>query len=523
MAQKITIYDTTLRDGSQAEGVNFSLMDKIRIAHKLDEFGMDYIEGGWPGSNPKDIEFFETMKKELFQSAKLCAFGSTRRPKRKAMEDELLLKLLEAQTPVITIFGKSWDFHVTHALKVSLDENLDMIAESISFLKKHVDEVIYDAEHFFDGYKHNRDYALKCLQVATEAGASVLALCDTNGGAMPADMIEIMNHVVETIPCSIGIHAHNDAGCGVANSILAVQQGAVHVQGTINGYGERCGNANLSTIIANLRVKLGYDCLKEHSIQHLTSISQYVDEVANLAPNTRSPYVGRSAFAHKAGVHVDAILKHSSTYEHVSPESVGNTRRMLVSELSGGSTIVSKAAKHNIDLTKGSPETKALLKRVAELEREGYSFEGAEASFDLLLMQTAGTYRKLFHINGFRIIVEQHGEDQAITEATVKVCVGDQERFEVAEGDGPVHALDTALRKALYHFYPELKNIKLTDFKVRVVNVSDGTAARVRTIIDSTDGNEVWSTVGVSENMIEASWKALVEGVIYGLLRNPIS
>ena len=513
----VILYDTTLRDGSQAEGVNFSLEDKLRIARKLDEFGMDYVEGGWPGSNPKDIEFFERMKKVRFSHAKLAAFGSTRRPNTSAAEDEQVQMLVAAETPVVTIFGKSWDFHVTHALKIPLQANVDMIADTVSFLAARVPEVVYDAEHFFDGYKKNREYALKCLQAAAEAGAAILVLCDTNGGALPHEVAEIVQAAKASLEAPIGIHTHDDSACGVANSLAAVRNGAVQVQGTVNGYGERCGNANLCAIVANLRLKLGCDCLKPDSLAHLTGLSQYVDEVANLAPNTRQPYVGRSAFAHKAGIHVDSILKHRSTYEHVDPESVGNSRRMLVSELSGGSTIVSKATKHELDLTKKSPETRAILKHVAELEQEGYSFEGAEASFELLLMQHVGTYRKLFDIEGFRVIVERRGQEEPLTEATVKIRVNGQKQLTVAEGDGPVHALDSALRKALARFYPELAEIKLTDFKVRVVNVREGTAARVRTIIDSSDGEETWSTVGVSTNMIEASWHALVDSVLYGL------
>ncbi len=533
-AERIEIYDTTLRDGSQGEGVNFSLEDKIRIARKLDEFGMDYIEGGWPGSNPKDIEFFERMKREPLRHSKLAAFGSTRRPARKAKDDELVRMLVEAETPVVTIFGKSWDFQVTHALKVELAENVAMIHDTVSFLKSKTSEVVYDAEHFFDGYKHNPDYALECVRAAWDAGASILVLCDTNGGTLPHEIGQILTELRDRfmafppgpspnsgsdVAVRFGMHTHDDAACGVANTLAGVQAGAVQVQGTVNGYGERCGNANLMPIIANLRLKLGYECLRADSLEHLTGLSQFVDEVANLAPNTRESYVGRSAFAHKAGVHVDSIMKHSGTYEHVSPECVGNSRRMLVSELSGGSTIVSKAQKHEFELNKKSPQTRALLKRVAEMEHEGYSFEGAEASFELLLMQAVGTYRKLFDVEGFRVIVEQRGTGDPITEATVKVRVGDQERLTVAEGDGPVHALDSALRKALMEFYPELADIKLTDFKVRVVNVREGTAAKVRTIIESTVHESAWSTVGVSTNMIEASWRALVEGVAYGLLR----
>ena len=522
MPERIAIYDTTLRDGSQGEGISFSLADKMRLARKLDEFGMDYIEGGWPGSNPKDIDFFDHMKRARLRHAKLAAFGSTRRPGRAAEEDELLQMLVEAETPATTIFGKSWDFHATHVLKVSLAENLAMIHDSVTYLCKHTGEVIYDAEHFFDGYKHNGPYALKCLEAAQDAGASILVLCDTNGGTLPHEIEEIVHTVRRQMRIPIGIHTHDDSGCGVANALAAVRAGAVQVQGTINGYGERCGNANLIPIVANLRLKMGYDCLGADSLQHLTGLSQFVDEVANLTPNSRQAYVGRSAFAHKAGVHVDSVMKHRSTYEHVDPEDIGNSRRMLVSELSGGSTIVSKAAKHDLDLTKKSPQTRTLLRRVAEMEHQGYSFEGAEASFELLMMQAAGSYRKLFDVLGFRVIVEMRGEGEPITEATVKLCVNGCERLTVAEGDGPVHALDSALRKALLEFYPEMADLKLTDFKVRVVNVREGTAARVRTIIDSADGDETWSTVGVSTNMIEASWHALVDGVVYGLLRRDL-
>jgi 2-isopropylmalate synthase len=520
VGNRISIYDTTLRDGSQGEGVHFSLEDKVRIARKLDEFGMDYVEGGWPGSNPKDIEFFERMKVEPLKRAKLAAFGSTRRPNVKAEEDEQLKLLVAAATPVVTIFGKSWDLHVIRALKTTLEENLAMIGDSVRYLAAHVPEVVYDAEHFFDGYKRNPSYALDCLRAARDAGANILVLCDTNGGTLPHEVSEIVVEVSRELSHPIGIHTHDDSGCGVANSLAAVRAGAVHIQGTVNGYGERCGNANLVPIVANLRLKMEFECLQPDSLEHLTALSQYVDEVANIAPNTRHGYVGKSAFAHKGGVHIDAVLKDSSTYEHVNPECVGNSRRMLVSELSGGATIVDKATKHSLDLTKKSPETRKLLNKITEMERDGYSFEGAEASFELLMMQTVGTYRKLFDLLGFRVIVEQRGPGEPITEATVKVSVEGQERLAVAEGDGPVHALDSALRKALQEFYPELSEIRLTDFKVRVVNMREGTAAKVRTIVDSADHEKSWSTVGVSTNMIEASWHALVDGITYGLLRH---
>lgn len=519
MSERIAIYDTTLRDGTQGEGINLSLADKIRIARRLDEFGTDYVEGGWPGSNPKDIEFFEQMRKFPLQRAKLAAFGSTRRPSQAACDDEQVQLLLAAETPVVTIFGKAWDFHVTHALKVSLQENLAMIGDTVACLAKSGREVIFDAEHFFDGYKRNSVYALDCLRAAREAGASLLVLCDTNGGALPHEVEAIVDEVQRAVGAPAGIHTHDDAGCGVANALAAVRAGSRHVQGTINGYGERCGNANLCTIVSNLVLKMGFECLFPDSLRHLTGLSQFVDEVANIAPNGRAPYVGRSAFAHKGGVHIDAVLKHRSTYEHVDPECVGNSRRMLVSELAGGSTVADKAANLSLSLAKNSPETRALLKKLTEMERDGYSFEGAEASFELLMKESAGRLRKLFDIAGFRVIVEQRGKGEVVTEATVKLLVNGEEHLAVAEGDGPVHALDTALRKALMATYPELASIRLTDFKVRVVNVREGTAAKVRTIVESADHEGPWSTIGVSTNMIEASWRALVEGIVYGLSR----
>lgn len=518
--QRIEIYDTTLRDGSQGEGISFTVEDKIRIARKLDEFGVDFIEGGWPGSNPKDEEFFERMKGVTLRHARLAAFGSTRRAGIPATEDAQLQKLVKAQVPVVTIFGKSWEDHIVHALKTTREENLRMIADSVAFLKSNVPTVFYDAEHFFDGYKADAQYALDCLRVAWEAGAERLILCDTNGGTLPHELIQIVREVIAALPNAlIGIHTHNDAECGVANALAAIREGAMQVQGTINGYGERCGNCNLVPVIASLRLKMGYDCLLENSLEHLTGLSQYIDEMANLTPNTRAAYIGRSAFAHKGGVHADAVLKGAS-YEHIDPEAVGNSRRLLISELAGGSSIVGKAAERGIDMDRKSPATRALLHRITELEHEGYSYEGAEGSFELLMMQARGTYRSLFTLKGFRCIVEKRGDDaETITEATVKLELDGTEQLVVAEGDGPVHALDSAMRKALVTFYPEMAGIKLTDFKVRVVNTSEGTAAKVRVIIDSTDGEQSWSTVGVSTNMIEASWHALVDSVVYGLLR----
>jgi 2-isopropylmalate synthase len=518
--QRVEIYDTTLRDGSQGEGITFSVEDKVRIARRLDELGMDFIEGGWPGSNPKDEAFFERMKSIPLRHAQLAAFGSTCRPNIAAKDDPQIAMLLRAETPVVTIFGKSWQEHVLHALRTTPEENLRMIADSVAVLKLQTSCVIYDAEHFFDGYKHNPKFALDCLRAALESGADRLVLCDTNGGTLPHEIAQIVCAVRRAFPQAyIGIHSHNDAECSVANALVAVREGAMHVQGTVNGYGERCGNCNLVSVAANLRLKMGYDCLRPDSLEHLTGLAQYVDEIANLTPDNRRPYVGRSAFAHKGGVHADAVLKGAS-YEHIDPALVGNARRLLVSELAGSSSISGKAAEYGLGLDKKSPEARALLKTVAEREHEGYSYEGAEGSFELLMMQATGRYRSLFTLKGFRCIVERRGENpEPITEATIKIEVHGQERLTVAEGDGPVHALDGALRNALLEFYPELARIKLTDFKVRVVNTREGTAAKVRVIINSTDGEQEWSTVGVSTNIIEASWYALADSVIYGLLR----
>jgi len=518
--QRIEIYDTTLRDGSQGEGISYSVEDKIRIARRLDEFGMDYIEGGWPGSNPKDEEFFARMQRVTLKTAKLAAFGSTCRADVRAADDLQIQKLVAANVPVITIFGKSWQQHVQYALRTTPEENLRMIADSVAHLKTHAEMVVYDAEHFFDGYKDNSDYAIQCLRAAFENGADRLVLCDTNGGTLPHEVTEIVREIRLALPGAVwGVHTHNDSECAEANTFAGVREGATHVQGTVNGYGERCGNCDLLPVIAALRLKMGYDCLKPDSLEHLTGLSQYVDEIANLTPNTRRPYVGKSAFAHKGGVHADAVLK-GARYEHITPEQVGNSRRLLVSELAGSASMEGKASEYGFDLHRKSPEARKLLQTVTAKEHEGYSYEGAEGSFELLMMQSVGTLRRLFDLVGFRCIVEKRGEgEEAITEATVKLIVDGQERLTVAEGDGPVHALDGALRKALLEFYPELETIKLTDFKVRVVNTKEGTAAKVRVIIDSRDGEQSWSTVGVSTNMIEASWLALLDSVAYGLLR----
>ncbi|MHB9037598.1 MAG: citramalate synthase [Armatimonadota bacterium] len=519
---KIAIYDTTLRDGMQSERVNFSVEDKLKIARHLDEFGVAYIEGGWPGSNPTDTEFFARASEIEFKNAKLTSFGSTRRAKYAACDDPLLLKLVESKTPVVTIFGKAWDLHVRDVFRIAPEQNLEMIFDSVKFLVDLGKEVIFDAEHFFDGYKSDAEYALETLKRAEEAGASCVALCETNGGALPSEVYEATAESVRRSKICVGIHAHNDSGFAVADSIAAVQAGATQVQGTMNGLGERCGNANLCSIIPILELKMGLSCVRDGVMKELTDLSRYIDEVANLVPDDRMPFVGLSAFTHKAGVHADAVAKNPQTYEHMDPELVGNDRRITISSYAGASNIVHKAQKYDLDLTKQSPEVRAVLDQVTDMEHDGYSFEEAEASFELILKKSLGLYRKLFELKGFRVIVEKRGPDEEpITEVTLKVAVDGQEAFTVAEGDGPVHALDNALRLALAQFYGnELAKIKLTDFKVRVINTRAATAAKVRTVIETRDHNEVWSTVGVSENIIEASWRALADGVEYGLLKH---
>ncbi|MGQ9456362.1 MAG: citramalate synthase [Armatimonadota bacterium] len=521
MRPRVTIYDTTLRDGMQGEGISFSEEDKLKIARKLDEFGVAYIEGGWPGAAPIDTEFFRRARDVEFKNARLVAFGSTRRAKNTAADDPFIEQLLQAGTSVITVFGKSWDLHVRDVFRVSLKQNIEMITDTVSYLVGQGKEVFFDAEHFFDGYKSDREYALETLRAAHEAGASCLILCDTNGGSLPHEIEEITADALSKCSARIGIHAHNDSELGVANTVAAVRAGAVHVQGTINGLGERCGNANLCSIIPILQLKMGIECVPEASLARLVELSRYVYEVANIVPDDTMPFVGTSAFAHKAGVHADAIEKNPRTYEHIDPALVGGTRRILISSYAGGSNVVHMAKRLNIDLKKQDPQVKALLDHVAELEREGYSFEEAEASFELVVKKALGQYRKVFDLKGFRVIIEKRGPDeQCITEATLKIAVDGQEAFTVAEGDGPVHALDNALRLALRQFYgEELAKIKLSDFKVRVVNSRAGTAAKVRTLIESRDPESSWSTVGVSENIIEASWKALADSVEYGLLR----
>ncbi len=515
-----TLYDTTLRDGAQGEGISFTLEDKLRITKKLDEFGIHYVEGGWPGSNPKDIKFFKMARELKLNHAKIVAFGSTRRARLSAEEDPNILALLEAETPVVTIFGKSWDLHLRAALQVTLEQNLEMIYDTVSFLKRHVPEVIFDAEHFFDGCLHNREYALKSIAIAQEAGADWIVLCDTNGGLLPHQMRAIVEEAKGAISVPWGIHTHNDSELAVANALIAVELGASQVQGTINGYGERSGNANLCSLIPNLKLKMGIHCVPDDQLGKLKEISRFVSELANLAPWTHQPFVGDSAFAHKAGVHVSAVQKDSNTYEHIPPEAVGNKRRILISELSGRSNILVKA--EELALREGGDHRAAqeVLNRVKELEAQGYQFEGAEGSFEILMKKALGQYEGFFDLEGFRVIVEKKGNTPSYCEATIKVTVKGVAEHTAAEGAGPVNALDNALRKALEEFYPGLKDISLIDYKVRILDDQQGTASNTRVLIQSGDGEKEWGTVGVSANIIEASWEALVDSIEYKLFKD---
>lgn len=517
--RKVFIYDTTLRDGAQGEGISLTVEDKLKITKKLDELGISYVEGGWPGSNPKDMEYFKMVRSMPLQNARISAFGSTRKAGTCVTEDPNIRSLLAAETPCVAIFGKTWDFHVFTALKTTLDENLQMIKDSVGYLKSQGREVIYDAEHFFDGFKANSDYALATLKTAASAGADWIVLCDTNGGSLPFEIEEIMNRVKKVIDVPLGIHAHNDGDLAVANSIVAVRCGARQVQGTFNGYGERCGNANLCSIIPNLQLKLGYTCLSSEALRHLTDASHYVSEIANMTPVNSQPFVGVSAFAHKGGVHVSAILKDPATYEHIDPELVGNKRRVLVSELSGSSNLYYKAQELNLDLASDRPQAREIIQKIKELEYEGYQFEGADASLELLLRRAFGQYEEFFTLESLKILVEKRSDDGINSEATIKLRVGEQVIHTAAEGDGPVNAVDNALRKALTGFYPCLKNMHLVDYKVRVLDGKDGTRAKVRVLIESADATDSWSTVGVSENIIEASWRALTDSMNYALLK----
>jgi len=520
--QQIKIFDSTLRDGAQAEGISFSVEDKIKVVKVLDSLGISYIEAGNPSSNPKDIEFFERVKDIKLENSKLVAFGSTRRRDIKVEEDKNVQSLLSADTETVAIFGKSWDFHVTDIIKTSLEENLKMIKETMAFFKEHGKEVIFDAEHFFDGYKANPKYAMEALKAAVDGGADCLALCDTNGGMFPLDIYEVVKKVTQAFPnVDVGIHCHNDGGMAVANSISAVQAGAVHVQGTYAGFGERCGNANLSTIIPNLQLKKGYMCIPEKNMVNLTSTAHIIAEIANVKLNKNEPYVGKSAFSHKAGMHIDGVSKSPTSFEHINPEKVGNERRFLMSEVAGRSTIISKIQRINPNITKDSPETQIIIDSLKELEYKGYQFEGAEGSFELLVRKKLGKYKPFFELEHFKIIGEQPTKDGKPSSSTlIKVSVDGKTEITAAEGDGPVNALDMALRKALEVFYPELSQIRLMDYKVRVLDTKTATAAKVRVLIETTDGIDSWTTVGVSTDIIEASWIALVDSIEYKLIKD---
>jgi 2-isopropylmalate synthase len=512
MAQTVQIYDTTLRDGTQSEGISLSVEDKLRIARRLDDLGVTFIEGGWPGSNPKDVEFFERAKAMPWRRALIAAFGSTCRVGGGPEDDANIKALIDAGTPVCTVVGKTWTLHVTDVLRTTLEDNLRIIEKSLAFLKAKGRRVIYDAEHFFDGYRADPGYALETLKAAARGGAETLVLCDTNGGSMPWQVAEIVRAVRAAVPVPLGVHTHNDSETAVANSLAAIMEGAVQVQGTVNGYGERCGNANLCSIIPSLELKLGRKCLPEGHLQTLTEVAHFVAEVANLAPNEHQAYVGKSAFAHKGGIHVAAMRRTAASYQHIVPELVGNAQRVVVSELSGRGNLLSKAEEFGL----AAGDVGGVLNEIKALEAKGFSFEAAEASVALLMKRTEAGYKPPFELVDFFVNVEHRG-GRIFSEATVKVRVGGELLHTAAEGDGPVDALDAALRKALVPHFPEVKELHLVDYKVRILDGTNGTAATTRVLVDSQRGNRRWSTVGASTNIIEASWRALVDAVEYGL------
>jgi 2-isopropylmalate synthase len=516
---EIEIYDTTLRDGSQGLGVSFSVADKLKIAERLDAFGVHYIEGGWPGSNPKDIEFFEEAKLRRFTRAKLAAFGSTRRKGIRAADDEQVRLLVDADTPVITIFGKTWLLHVREVLQTTPEENLAMIEDTVRYLKQQDRLVIYDAEHAFDGFRDDPEYALATWKAAERGGADLVVLCDTNGGSVPAEIVAVTRAACAALGIRVGIHTHDDIGLGVANALAAIDAGATHVQGTFNGYGERVGNCNLTTLIPNLEFKVKRASVPSESLPLLKEVSQFLDEVANVRPNPRLPWVGSAAFSHKGGTHVNAVQKLLCSYEHIDPSLVGNARQVLISELAGRSNIVMKARELGFEVTKDTPELNAMLTRVKALEHEGYEFEAADGSLALLIRRTLKDEPTPFHVDAYHVSMRSEGRTSSVCEATVKVRVGREHAHTVADGDGPVNALDGALRSALVKFYPTLEAVRLTDYKVRIVDSSVGTAARTRVLIESSDGLTSWTTIGVNENIIEASLQALVDSLEYGLLK----
>lgn len=517
----VLIYDTTLRDGCQAEDVSFTLEDKLRIAEKLEELGVDYIEGGFPGSNPRDEEFFKAVKKLKLKHTKIAAFGMTRKPSSRPSQDFSLKTLLDADTPVVTLVGKAWDLHVRDDLRISKKANLEIIADSIAFMKERVDEVIFDAEHFFDGYRSNPEHAVECLKAAAEGGADWIVLCDTNGGRLPSEIRGAIAALKGVIATPLGIHCHNDGELAVANTLAGVEMGVRQVQGTINGFGERCGNLNLCSVIADLQLKMGKRCIELEQLRKLREVSHFLYELANISPNKHQPYVGDSAFAHKGGMHVAGILKNRETYEHIDPEIVGNRQRVLVSDLAGRSNIVYKAKEYGIDLKGDDHASQEILRRIKELESQGYEFEASEASFELLIQEALGRKRKNFRLVGFRVIDEKRKEGEPpISEATIMVEVDGVMEHAAAMGNGPVNALDQALRRALTKFYPSLKEMELLDYKVRVLSSGEGTGASVRVLIESGDKKDRWGTVGVSHNVIEASWQALVDSIDYKLYKD---
>ena len=516
--KRIAIYDTTLRDGAQGQGISFSPAGKIRVAKKLDEFGVDYIEGGYAASNPKDLAFFTDIKKVELQHAKIAAFGSTRRANIAPKDDLGCQALIQADTEVCTIFGKSWKLHVFDVLKTTVEENQAMINDTVAFLKDHGKEVVYDAEHFFDGYKDDPEHAIATLKAAERGGADIVVLCDTNGGTMLNEVSDITRSVINALGIPVGIHAHNDAELGVANSLASVRAGAIHVQGTINGFGERVGNANLNSVVANLRLKMGYDCVHDQSLVQLQDISDFVCELANVRPNNKAAYVGSSAFAHKAGMHVDGVRKNPESFEHINPELVGNKRNILMSELAGASNVFLKLREMDLHFEKTSPEIKEIRSELERLEQAGYEFEAADASFKILIQKVLKHHKPFFEVEGFRVISERRtGDHETRSEASVKIRVGEETEYTVSEGEGPVSALDRALRKALLRFFPTIGSVVLNDFRVRILDPEEHTEAKTRVLIESSDGNESWATVGVSENLIEASWEALLDSMEYKL------
>lgn len=528
--KKIFIYDTTLRDGAQAAGISFTADDKLKIAKALDGFGIDYIEGGWPGSNQTDNDFFKKIQSVKFKKSVITAFGSTRRKDIAADRDNNLNAIIKSKVRAACIFGKTWDLHIIHALRTSLKENLNMITESIRYLNSKKIKVIYDAEHFFDGFKANREYAVETIKTVIQNNAVNVTLCDTNGATLPDEVNEIISSLIKELDTAfpgrkynLGIHAHNDSDCAVANSVIAIQRGITLVQGTINGIGERCGNANLCSIIPAIELKLKHRAIPENNLIKITELSRYVSEVLNIIPDNTLPYVGANAFAHKAGIHVSAVTKHSGTYEHVNPEKVGNTRKILISELSGRSNIISKVEELKLDFAKDTKSTDKIIHIIKKMEAEGYQFDEADGSFALTVHRALKARKPFFELKGFRVIIEKRGGDkrnEMYSEATLKIAVDGKIEHSAAEGDGPVNALDNALRKALERFYPQLKEMSLTDFKVRVINATGGTAAKVRVVIESRDKKNSWNTIGVSENIIEASWHALVDAIEYKLLKS---